>query len=158
MELKEVVAPFAAKKEKGIEIDLKGLSADASFRSLAVAAVLDIVKVKPQACILIPAYTTGNQNLGKLINELAQTRQVRTLVTGDVENLKRMRAANIKDVVLIKQTFHADHELADQVEAIKARGCKVQVLCFVSHCREMLNQFGEKHGVEISALLNTDEL
>lgn len=157
MELKEIVALYADKKEKGIEIDLKSLSKDASFRSLAIAAVLEKIKEKPQACVLVPAYNSNNKSLGKFINELALTLQVKTLVTGDVANLKRMRAASIKEVILIKQSFRAE-ELSAQIAAIKARGSKVCVLCLISYCREKLEEFGKEHGVEISALLNTDEL
>lgn len=158
MDVKEIVASYADKKGKGIEIDLKSLSKDKAFRSFAVAAVIDVIKAKPQACVLIPAYSTNNNHLGKLINELALTLQVRTLVTGNVENLKRMHAASIKEVLLIKQSFRVGQELAEQVAAIKARGSKVSVLCLISHSRALLEQFGKEHEIEISALVCTDEL
>lgn len=157
MELKEIVAFYADKTEKGKEIDLKNLSKDELFRSQVIKAVLEQIKGKPQACVLIPAYRSNNTHLGKLINELALTLQVRTLVTGEVENIKHLHHSNIKEVVLIKQSFRVGHELAKQIAAIKAYGCKVSVLCLISHSRERLEQFAKENEVEIVALVSTDE-
>ena len=158
MELKEIVASYADKKEKGIEIDLKGLAKDEAFRDFAVKAVLDVIKTKPQACVLIPAYSPDNNHLGKFINELALTLQIRTLATGDVENIRCIRRSSIKEAILIKQSFRVGRKLAKQIDTIKACGCEVSVLCLISHSRDLLEQFGKEHDVEVSALICTDEL
>ncbi|MCM1324424.1 MAG: hypothetical protein NC218_09875 [Acetobacter sp.] len=157
---KEVVASYAIKEENGIdiEIDVKNLSKDEFFRKEAIADILAEVKKKPQACVIVPSYRSNNNHLGQLINELALTLQVKTLVTGNIQNLKRLRSASVKEVVLIKQSFRAGSELAQQVATIKKMGSKVSIICLISHSRARLESFARENDVEISALVYTDEL
>lgn len=156
MELKKIVASYADKTGK--EIDLKNLSKDESFRGQVLAAVLERIKRKPRACVLIPAYNSSNNHLGKLINELARMPQVKTLVTGDVENIKRLYHSRIKEVILVKQSFRSGNGLAKQIAALKSYGCKVNVLCLISHSRAKLERFAKDNEIEIAALVCTDDL
>jgi len=158
MELKEIVAQYATKEDKTVNVDLKNLSMDGSFRSQALAAILKQLEGKPEACVLLPSYRKNPKNLGKLINELALSLQVKTLVTGGVEDIKRLRKTSKRDVILIKQSFRAGGELAEQVAAIKEMGSKPSVICLIAHSRSSLENFARKNGVEISALVYTDEI
>ena len=157
MDLKEIVANYATKKNETVNVDLKGLSADDNFRSLVTDVVINELKKKPQACVFIPAYRR-NSHLGTLINELAVKVQMRTLVTGDVQNLQRLRSIYTKDVILVKQSFRAGKQLAEQVQTIKNMGGRVTVICIVAHSKEKLEQFAAENNVEVKTLVNLDEL
>ena len=56
MELGNLVAHYATKGEKGVEINLEALSQDKHFRSQAVQAVVKKVKENPHACVFFPSY------------------------------------------------------------------------------------------------------
>ncbi len=158
MELKEIVALYATKEDKTVNVDLKNLSMDDCFRSQVLAAILKQLEEKPNACVILPSFQKNQKNLGKLINELASSLLVKTLVTGDVVQLKHIRKSSKKDVILIKQSFRAGNELAEQIAAIKEMGSTPAVICLISHSRAKLENFAQKNGVEISALVYTDEI
>lgn len=153
-----MVAYYAAKKEKGVEIDLKGLAQDEDFKKEAVKAVVNKVK-ETNACVLFPSYKpcSDKNPLGKLINELALTLQVKTLVTGDVKNLKRVQIPP-REVIIIKQSFRQGTELKKQIEEVKAMGCKVTVLCLIAHSGAKMQGFAHETGVDVEALVRIDEI
>lgn len=158
MKLKEIVAQYATKEDKTVNVDLKKLSMDDDFRSLVLAAIHKQLVKKPNACVIFPSYRKNQKNLGKLINELAMSLEVKALVTGEVEMLKQVSKSNKKDVILIKQSFRTGNELAEQIAAIKDMGSVPSVICLISHSRANLEKFAQKNGVEISALVYTDEI
>ena len=131
MELGNLVAHYATKGEKGVEINLEALSQDKHFRSQAVQAVVKKVKENPHACVFFPSYKPACDHnlLGKLINEVALSLQVETLVTGNYEKLKDLQNP-VKDVIIVKQSFRSGKELRAQIEELKAMGYDVSVLCF----------------------------
>lgn len=155
MDIKSIVAQYATKNEKGVEVNLNALAKDKDFQSLVAKEVVKKVK-ENEACVLIPAYKpTENRHLGKLINELALTLQVKTLVTGDVKNLRRLRIIPER-VIILKQSFRNGKELKTQIEAIKEMGCQVSVLCLLAHSSAKLQNFAAENEVEINALVKTD--
>ena len=91
MELGNLVAHYATKGEKGVEINLEALSQDKHFRSQAVQAVVKKVKENPHACVFFPSYKPAcdHNPLGKLINEVALSLQIETLVTGNYEKFRK---------------------------------------------------------------------
>ncbi|MBO5039100.1 MAG: hypothetical protein J6C85_06595 [Alphaproteobacteria bacterium] len=157
MDIKGIVSSYAGRNERGqIEIDLKGLAADKNFREQAIKAVVKEVQEK-DACVLIPAFRRDNTYLSRLINELALTLQVKTLVTGDVKNLKRLRSRPTS-IMLLKQSFRTGKELQEQIDEIKAMGCTVNVFCLLAHSLAKLQGFGYQNDVEIKALVAVDEI
>lgn len=158
MDIKRIVSAYAEKNDKGErEIDLKGLATDKAFREEAIKAVVKEVQKTEDVCVLIPAFRRDNTHLSKLINELALTLQVKTLVTGDVENLKRVRS-HPHNIILLKQSFRTGTELKKQVDEIKAMGYTVSVFCLLAHSSAKLISFGYQNGVEIKALVSIDEI
>lgn len=133
MELGNLVAHYATKGEKGVEINLEALSQDKHFRSQAVQAVVKKVKENPHACVFFPSYKPAcdHNPLGKLINEVALSLQVETLVTGNYEKLKDLQNP-VKDVIIVKQSFRSGKELRAQIEELKAMGYDVSVLCLIA--------------------------
>ncbi len=159
MELKSLVAGYATKGEKGVEINLAGLAENKEFRSQAINAVVKKVKQSEHACVLFPSYKpcSDKNPLGKLINELALTLQVEALVTGDIVNLKKMQVP-AKEVIVIKQSFRAGKELEKQIQDIRDMGCKVSVLCLIAHSGAKVESFAHQNDVPVSALVYTDEI
>lgn len=158
MDIKKIVSAYAGKNDKGQnEIDLKGLASDKAFREQAIKAVIKEVQEKDDVCVLIPAFRRDNTHLSKLINELALTLQVKTLVTGDVTNLKRVKS-HPKNIMLIKQSFRTGKELQAQIDEIKAMGCTVSVFCLLAHSSAKLQSFGYQNEVKIKALVAVDEI
>lgn len=157
MDLKEIVAFYANKADEKVEIDLKALTRDAKCKKLMVKSILDRVKENPNVCVFIPAYQNRN-HLGPFINELAQTLQVRYLVTGNVDSLRRLACSSFKEVILFKQAFKTGHKLIEQVQAVRGMGCKVRVLCLVAHSRDKLESFASMLGVKAEALVYAEEL
>jgi predicted regulator of amino acid metabolism with ACT domain len=161
MELETIVTEFFAEKnEKGLEVDLKALAETETIKEKVVSAVLEEVEKQPHTCVLIPSYESTKKvnNLGSLINEIALTLQVEALVTGRVENLKRLHTALKKTgVVLIKQSFRTGKELQEQVAAVKAMGLPVSVICLVTHSSKKMEAFGKKNDVPITAIVKLDD-
>lgn len=151
MELKEIVTSYVA---EGKEVDLKGLAENAKVREAVVSAVVQAVREKPHACVVFPSYKYGGA-LGQLINEVALSLQVETLVTGNVRNIANLRQTPA-DVIIIKQSFRAGKELKSQIEEIRGYGCGVSVLCLISHSETKMADFARENDVEVSALVYTD--
>lgn len=158
MELQKIVAAYATKDGKTVNVDLKNLSADSNFRSEALAVILQQLEKKKGTCVVLPSFRRDNKNLGQLINELAASLKVKTLITGGITELEHVSQANKQEVVLVKQSFRAGQQLAEQIAAIKELGSKVSVICLISHSRAKLESFAEENDVEITALVYTDEL
>lgn len=159
MELGNLVAHYATKGEKGVEINLEALSQDKHFRSQAVQAVVKKVKENPHACVFFPSYKPAcdHNPLGKLINEVALSLQVETLVTGNYEKLKDLQNP-VKDVIIVKQSFRSGKELRAQIEELKAMGYDVSVLCLIAHSSAKVEAFAHENGVPVSAIVYTDEI
>lgn len=159
--IREIVSQYATKKGTTTEVDLKGLARNKEFRDEAIAAVLKRVEAKePTPCIIIPAYNPGSHDnhLGTLINELALNLQIKALVTGNVANIKELQVRP-KSVLIIKQSFRAGTGLQNQIEDLKSLGIEsISVLCFISHNSGRMQGFGHENGVEIEALVATDDL
>lgn len=159
--IKELVAQYATKNGKTVEVNLKALARNKDFRDEAIAAVLKRVEAKdPTPCIVIPAYRHGaaENHLGDLINELALNLQVKALVTGDVANIKELQVLP-RSVLIIKQSFKTGKGLQDQIEDLKAQGVEnISVLCFISHNTGRMQGFGHENGVEIETLVATDDI
>ncbi len=155
MNLNEKVALYAERTEKGINVDLKALAHDVEFRKVVVAEVVKHVK-ETKACVWIPAFQCGS-HLSELINEIALSLQVETLTTGNIKNLRCLRA-HPRKVVLIKQSFHTGKELASHIEQAKEFGCDVSVFCLMAHSSERFKEFAKVHNVEMKALVFTDEI
>jgi len=157
--LKEIVSNYVAKTANGIDVNLKGLARDQEFRAEVIKAVTKSLG-SPAPCVVIPAYESGapENHLGSLINELALTLQVRTLVTGDVKNFKRLKT-HPKQVLIIKQSFRSGKGLQKQIADLKALGATdVRVLCFIAHNTGRMQGFGHENNVEIDALVKVDEM
>ena len=157
--LKEIVSSYAQKTANGVEIDLKALARNQEFRTEVINEVLKRIG-DPAPCVLIPAYESRatDNHLGSLINELALTLQVKTLVTGDVKNFKSLRTRPA-EVLIIKQSFRAGKGLQQQITELKELGAKkVRVLCFIAHNTGRLQGFGHENNVEIEALVKADEI
>lgn len=159
MDLKNIVAHYAARSEKGVEIDLERLSQDKKFRSEVVKAVIKRVEKIPHACIVFPSFKSGDsQNpLGELINELALTLQFESLVTGNLEQIKSLRMP-AENVILIKHSFRSGKKLKEQIEQIKAQGCNVSVICLIAHSGAKVEAFAHENDVTVEALVYTDEI
>lgn len=159
--IKEIVSQYATKSGKTVDVNLKALAKDKDFREKAIAAVLKRVEAKdPTPCVVIPAFNPGaNENhLGSLINELALNLQIKALVTGDVSNIKSLRVRP-ESVLIIKQSFRTGSGLQSQIEDLKSMGIKnISVLCFISHSTGRLQGFGHENGVDIEALVATDDI
>lgn len=160
MALNEVVANYATKSPKGVQVDLDGLTENEEFRTLVVDATVEYIKQRPAACVVFQSYKSNQPMqtpLGKLINELALTLPQITLVTGNVKNIEKMYHP-VKRVVLIKQSFRQGSCLKDQIAYLKEQGVAISVLCLMAHCKEALQSFGAENGVEVSALIYTEEI
>jgi hypothetical protein len=155
MNLNERVALYADKKESKINVDLEALAHDVEFRRVIVEEVVNHVK-KTKACVWIPAFPCSN-HLSELINEIALSLQVETLTTGNIRNLKRLRAHPDK-VIILKQSFYTGKQLAKDIQEAKEFGCDVSVLCLISHSKENFKKFADAHKVKMEALVFTDEL
>jgi hypothetical protein len=161
MELEALVSEFFAEpSENGLDVNLKALAETEAIKEKVISAVLEEVEKQPHTCVLIPSYESrkADNNLSSLINKIALTLQVEALVTGRVENLKRLRTA-LKEtgVVLIKQSFRTGKELQKQVAEIKAMGLPVSVICLVTHSSKKMEAFGKKNGVPITAIVKLDD-
>ena len=95
--------------------------------------------------------------MGKLINEVALSLQVETLVTGNYEKLKDLQNP-VKDVIIVKQSFRSGKELRAQIEELKAMGYDVSVLCLIAHSGAKVEAFAHENGVPVSAIVYTDEI
>ncbi len=159
MELKSIVAHYATRNEKGVEIDLERLSQDKKFRSEVVNAVVKRVSKIPQVCIVFPSFKSGesDKSLGSLINELALTLQFESLVTGNLEQIKNLRMP-AENVILIKHSFRNGKKLKEQIEEIKAQGCNVSVICLIAHSGAKVEAFAHENNVTVEALVYTDEI
>lgn len=158
--IKEIVAAYAAKGENGVEVDLKGLARDEDFRKAVIKEVVNRVDREPTPCVVIPAFDSCSveNHLGKLINELALNLQVKTLVTGKVENFQNLRT-HPEEVLIIKQSFRTGEGLKNQIAALKDFGAKkVSVLCFIAHNTARMQGFGHENEAEIEALVKTDDI
>ena len=160
MDLKNLVADYASKKLHGAEIDLVALSKNAEFRQEAINEVLKYIDKHQGACVVLPsykAYSKRNPHLAALTSDLTAEIAVKTLVTGGVNGVTNLRKKP-DDVIIIKQAFRTGEHLAKDVEALQQMGCNVSVLCLVAHSTAHLQNFSHLYGVEISALVNVDEI
>lgn len=155
MNLNERVALYADKTGTEVNVDLKALEQDSEFRRVVVDEVVKYVK-ETKACVWIPTLPSQN-NLSKVINEIALSLQVETLTTGDIRNLKRLRARPEK-VIVIKQSFCTGKQLAKDIKQAKEFGCDVSVLCLISHSSERFKEFARDNDVKMRALVFTDEI
>ena len=158
--IKDIVAAYAAKTENGVEVDIQALARNEEFRKAVIKEVTKRIDRgdKPSPCVVIPAFDSGSTHLGTLINELALSLQVKTLVTGDVRNFKRLKT-HPKEVLIIKQSFRSGQGLKDQIATLKELGAKeVSVLCLLAHNSGRMQGFGHENGVSIEALVPTDEI
>ena len=160
MDLQNLVAGYAAKKQHGAEIDMAALAGNGEFRQEVIREVLKFLDKHTGACVLLPSYgvvSNRNSHLCALTNELAMSIAVKTLVTGGVEAITTLRKLP-EYVVIIKQAFRTGEHLAKDVEVLKKHGCKVSVLCLVAHSGAHLQNFGHRYDLEISALAKVDEI
>lgn len=160
MDLQNLVADYASKAQHGTEVDLAALARNREFRQEVIAEVLKYIDKHQCACVVLPsykAYSVRNPHLAALTNDLTTEIAVKTLVTGDVEGVAKLRKMP-EDVIIIKQAFRTGEHLAKDVEALQKQGCNVSVLCLVAHSGAHLQNFGHRYGAEISALVNVDEI
>lgn len=156
MNLKKLVADYAAKTSKGVEVNLEALSKDDKFRSEVLKAILAKVKEKPEACVYFPSYKISGP-LGKLINEVALSLQVITLVTGSIDGVYRLHDS-VKDIIVIKQSFRTGAKLKEQILELKAKGYNVSVICLIAHSKKKTEVFQGETGADVSALVYTEEI
>ena len=83
--------------------------------------------------------------------------QLKTIVTGAPENLKKLIYGAPHDVLLIKQSFKTGEGLKKDITDIRAQGCNVKVLCFVAHSKAKLEEFAAENNVEATALVYLNE-
>ena len=158
--MNEIVKNYISKNGDGeIRVDLLRLAKDENFRKEVVKNIVSKVKQTPHACVLFPSYQPhcANNPLGKLINELALSLVVETLVTGDVEKIRDLRSP-VTDVIIIKQSFKSGRGLHDQIMTLASKGCKVHVICLVSHSSAAIERFRQANDVDIEALVSLDEI
>lgn len=158
MDLKNLVASYATKKDGKTHVNLEALAHDAGFRSEVIQEVLNDIKKKPHLCVYFPSFkpTCNRDAMGKLINELALNLQVETLVTGNIEKLGNLHNP-VQDIIIVKQSFRTGKELHGQIEKLKEKGYNVSVLCLIAHSRGRLEGFAYENQVEIEALVYTDD-
>lgn len=159
MELKRIVALYATRNAKGVEIDLESLSKDKKFRSEAVKQVLKKVQEIPHVCIVFPSFKRGEEKnpLGGIINELARSLQIESLVTENLQQVKQLRMP-AENVILIKHSFRSGKKLKEQVEELKELGCNVSVICLIAHSSAKVEAFAHENNVKVDALVYTDEI
>lgn len=159
MDLKNIVAHYATRNGKGVEIDLEGLSQDKKFRSEVVKEVVKRVAKIPHTCIVFPSFKSGDSKnpLGNLINELALTLQFESLVTGNLEQISNLRMP-AENVILIKHSFRSGKELKKQIEQIKSHVGNVRVICLIAHSGAKIEAFAHENDVTVEALVCTDEI
>ena len=153
--LKKIVAKYTMPTENGVEVDIKALFADDDFRQQVIAKI--IKNIKPEECVVIPAFDSRSRDLhlGQLINELALTLQVKTLVTGNVENFMRLKIRP-KKVVIIKQSFREGKQLQEQIATLRKMNCNVRVLCLMAHSKSKAKAFAKEHRVRVTVLTELD--
>lgn len=157
MDINSVVAKYATKTVNGVEFDVEALAGDADFKQLSVNEVTDRIK-EEGICVLIPSFgSERNKHLREIVNGLAMKAQMRTLVTGSVKNLYRLRIKP-ESVMILKQSFRDGTELKSQIQKIKSMGCRVTVLCLLAHSSASLEAFGRENDVNISAIVRADEV
>lgn len=160
MDLQNLVANYAVKAQHGAEVNMTALADNEEFRQEAISKVLKYLDKHQGACVLLPSYgivANRNPHLCALTNELAAKIAIKTLVTGEVEGITGLRKLP-EDVIIIKQAFRTGEHLAKDVEILKKHGCNVGVLCLIAHSGAHLQNFGHQYDVEISALVQVDEI
>jgi orotate phosphoribosyltransferase len=160
MDLQNLVADYASKAEHGAVINMAALAGNEEFRQEVIEGVLKYLEKHQGACVLLPSYgivDNRNPHLCALTNELAAKIAIKTLVTGDAEAITGLRKLP-EDVIIIKQAFRTGEHLAKDVEILKKHGCNVGVLCLIAHSGAHLQNFGHQYDVEISALVQVDEI
>ena len=157
--MKEIVKGHVSKNENGeVRVNLESLSKDGNFRNAVVNAIVKKVKASSHACVLFPSYKPClNTPLGKIINELAQTLVVETLVTGDINRIRDIRGA-INEVIIIKQSFKSGVGLQKQIKDVREMGYKVSVISLIAHSGAALERFKHANGVSLDALVCLDEI
>ena len=156
--LKNIVASYSSKDKSGeISVNLQRLEEDKKFRMSVIEAILR--EVNEASCVLFPSFCTHQCGtpLGKIINELALTLQVKTLVTGDVKNITSLQSP-VKEVLIVKQSFKTGKGLVKQINELKAMGCKVRVVCLIAHSGNQLDHFKYSTCVDAKALVCLDEI
>lgn len=154
MNLKNIVESYAHKGKQGLEIDLDALALNKEFNEEVVKKVSNIVP--PQACVFIPGYNDKNAHFTKLINDLVLSLQTKALVTGNIESLKNVETS---DVIIIKQSFRTGQTLRTQIAELRTMGFeKIKVLCIITNSTGRLKGFAIEEGVEVDALVKTDEI
>lgn len=159
MDLKNIVANYVTKSDKGVEVDLENLSKDKKFRSEVVKEVLKKVQEIPHVCIVFPSFKKGEDKnpLGGIINELASSLKISSLVTENLELVQHLRVP-AENVILIKHSFRSGKKLKEQVEELKKFGCNVSVICLVAHSGARVEAFAHANEVKVDVLVYTDEI
>lgn len=158
MELKNIVRSYATRSENGVEINLEALAQDKDFRNEVVKEVVKKVSLIPHACIVFPSFKKKEKNpLGSLINEMAIVLQAESLVTGNFDQIKKLRAAT-ENVVIIKHSFRAGKKLKEQVEQVKAMGYNVSVISLIAHSGAKVEAFAHENDVKVDVIIYTDEI
>ena len=157
-DLKQIVEKYTTPTLNGKVVDLYKLDKNAEFKSAVKKEVEILLQEIPHTCVLIPAGKARLSNpLRELVMELAMMVQLKTIVTGAPENLKKLIYGAPHDVLLIKQSFKTGEGLKKDITDIRAQGCNVKVLCFVAHSKAKLEAFAAENNVEATALVYLNE-
>ncbi|MBP5699229.1 MAG: hypothetical protein J6W96_06865 [Alphaproteobacteria bacterium] len=156
MTLAQIVAGYTTKTPAGKNVNIEALAHDERFRDKVVKEVIGIIKASPKACVLIPAFKSkSGEHLGQLINQLALSLQVRTLVTGDVKNFKRLKAKP-SEVIILKQSFREGKELRNQVAQLQDMGVDVSVICCMTHSSQQVRKFTAETDIPVHVLVTLE--
>ena len=152
--LKEIVRQHVSAGECGLSVNLDTLEKDQKYRKAAVNAVVKQLATKPSACVYFPSYKEGSP-LGSFINELAAHKEVKNLKTMDLEEVLKLKVA---EVIIVKQSFKNGFGLKKQVQKLKAHGFNVSVFCLIAHSSTNLERFAYENGIEVKASVCLDEI
>ena len=158
--MKEIVKNHSFRNERGeISVNLKSLAEDEKFRSEVVKEIVNKVKKSNHACVLFPSYKPhcSDNPLGKLINEVALSLVVETLVTGDVRKIRDVHSP-VNEVIIIKQSFKTGTGLKEQIESLRKMGMSVSVICLIAHSGAALDSFRYANDVSVETLVCLDEI
>ena len=157
-DLKQIVTKHTVSTLRGKVVDLCTLDKNEEFKEAVKKEVERLLLEIPHTCVLIPAAKASQRNpLRELVMELAMMVQLKTIVTGAPENLKRLIYGAPRDVLLIKQGFKDGDGLKKDIAATQAQGCNVKVLCFIAHSKAKLDALAAEYNVEATALVYLNE-
>ena len=157
-DLTRIVERFTTPTLSGKVVDLYKLDKSQEFKEAVKAQVEKLLQEIPHTCVLIPAGKARLSNpLRELIMELAMMAQLRTIVTGSPENLRKLLYGAPHDILLIKQSFKTGKGLQKDIADIREQGCNVKVLCLVAHSQAKLEKFAAENNIEATALVYLGE-